>query len=176
MCCQTARHAKTNSSYEVGNSACIKTESSEEPVVVDEEKNDAKQTSSSDMEQKPVVIYEEEVDSGQTSSHGNDREQQPSTQLSCAIPTASTIAELAALVALIPPVSSMSSFLTPLHVQIECNNPTFVDPFNLAQCPCKSVVTRAEKLLRDEQRKGNHPSGVAIQSFGQFSEPGIRTL
>lgn len=128
------------------------------------------------MEQKPVVIYEEEVDSGQTSSHGNDREQQPSTQLSCAIPTASTIAELAALVALIPPVSSMSSFLTPLHVQIECNNPTFVDPFNLAQCPCKSVVTRAEKLLRDEQRKGNHPSGVAIQSFGQFSEQGIRTL
>ena len=70
----------------------------------------------------------------------------------------------------------MSSFLSPLHVQIECNNPTFVDPFNLAQRPCESVVTRAEELLRDEQRKVNHPSGVAIQSFGQFSEPGIRTL
>lgn len=88
----------------------------------------------------------------------------------------STRAELAALGALIPPVSSITSIQTPLHVQEVYNNPTFVDPFNLAQRPCESVVNRAEKLLRDEQRKGNHPTGIAIQSFGQFSEAGLRVI
>ncbi len=148
------------------------------PVVKDEVDQKAKQAGRSDMEQDPCVIYVEEVDAGQTISHDNVKEQQPSTHLSHAISTQASLtrAELAALGALIPPVSSTTSIQTPLHVQVDYNNPTFVDPFNLAQRPCESVVDRAEKLLRDERRKGNHPSGIVIQSFGQFSEAGLRVI
>lgn len=42
--------------------------------------------------------------------------------------------------------------------------------------PCEAVVTAAEKLLSEERRKGNHPSGVVIKGFGQFTEEGLRTL
>ena len=104
------------------------------------------------------------------------RATQSCTQLSSALSTASTRAELAALDMLIPPVSSISSLRTSLHAQIAYGYLFFIYPFSLVRCPCEAVATAAEKLLSDEKRKGNHPSGVAIKGFGQFTEEGLRTL
>ena len=55
---------------------------------------------------------EEKDEAGQTNSFNKGRATQPCTQLSSALFTASTRAELAALDMLVPPVSSISSLLT----------------------------------------------------------------
>ena len=44
------------------------------------------------------------------------------------------------------------------------------------QRPCEAVVKAAEKLLTDDSKKGNHPSGITIQGLGQFSERGLAIL
>ena len=113
---------------------------------------------------------------GQTNSFNKGRETQPCTRLSSALSKASTRAELAALYMLIPPLSSISSLPTSLHAQVAYSHLPFIDPFSLVRRPCEAVVTAAEKILSEERRKGNHPSGVMIKGFGQFTEEGLRTL
>ena len=119
---------------------------------------------------------EEKDEAGQTNSCNKGRATQSCTQLASALSAASTRAELAALDMLIPPVSSISSLPTSLHAQIACSHLSFIDPFSLVRRPCEAVVRAAEKLLSEERRKGNHPSGVVIKGFGQFTEEGLRTL
>ena len=119
---------------------------------------------------------EDKDEAGQTNSFNKGRATQPCAQLSSALSTVSTRAELAALDMLIPPVSSISSLPTSLHAQIAYSHLSFIDPFSLVQRPCEAVVTAAEKLLSEERRKGHHPSGVVIKGFGQFTEDGLRTL
>jgi len=38
--------------------------------------------------------------------------------------------------------------------------------------PCEAVVTAVMKLLSEKKWRGNHPSGVMIKGFGQFTEEG----
>ena len=111
---------------------------------------------------------EEKDEAGQTNSCNKGRATHPCTQLSSALSTASlTRAELAALDILIPPVSPIYSLPTSLHVQIAYSHLSFIDPFSLVQRPCEAVVTAAaEKLLSEQRRKRNHPSGVVIKGFG----------
>lgn len=129
-----------------------------------------------DSSTESVIILDEEDAVELTGIHSNVGVQLPSTQLSSAITSASTRAELAALGTLIPPVSSTSNSLAPLHAQVANNDPVFTDPFTVVQRPCETVITNAEKLLSNEKKKGNHPSGVVIQGCGQFSEQGLRIL
>jgi len=119
---------------------------------------------------------EERDETGQRNSFNKGRVTQPCSQLSSALSTASARAELAALDMLIPAVSSISSLPSSWHAQIANRQLSFIDPFSLVRRPCEAVVTAAEKLLSEEKRKGNHPSGVVINGFGQFTEEGLRTL
>ena len=142
------------SSSEVSDTPCMETESSTESIVI--------------LDEEDAVELQ--------SDHSNVGVQLPCTQLSSAISSRSTRAELAALGTLIPPVSSTSNSLTPLYAQVTNNDPMFTDPFTVVQRPCETVITNAEKLLSDEKKKGNRPSGVVIQGCGQFSEQGLRIL
>lgn len=119
---------------------------------------------------------EEEHQAGQTNSFNKGRATQPCTQLCSALSTASTRTELAALDVLVPPVSSISSLPASLRAQIAYSGMSFIDPFSLVRRPCEAAVTAAENLLSKERGKGNHPSGIVIKGFGQFTEEGLRTL
>ena len=104
-----------------------------------------------------VIILDKEDAVELTGIHSNVGVQLPSTQLSSAISSASTRAELAALGTLIPPVSSTSNALAPLHAQVT-NDPVFTDPFTVVQRPCETVITKAEKLLSAEKKRETiHP-------------------
>ena len=174
-------HAKSNSSgaQTAPAPSCAKSKSSEaQPAPAP---SHAK-SNSSEAQTAPASSHvksnssEKKDKAGQTNSFNKGRATQPCTRLSSALSTASTRAELAALHMLIPPLSSISSLPTSLHAQVAYSHLPFIDPFSLVRRPCEAAVTAAEKLLSEERRKGNHPSGVMIKGFGQFTEEGIRTL
>ena len=101
----------------------------------------------------PVVIQDEKDEAGQTSSHRNNKARQHLTKLASALSIASTRAKVTALDALIPSVCLIISSLASLHAQIAYNNPTFIDPFTLVESPCETVVLKAENLLTEERAK-----------------------
>lgn len=143
--------------------------------------NCPKQLDFTDAQTAPAPSHAKTNSSGekdetrQRNSINKGRVTQPCSQLSSALSTASTRAELAALDMLLPAVSSISSLPSSWHAQIANRQLFFIDPFSLVRRPCEAVVTAAEKLLGEEKRKGNHPSGVVINGFGQFTEEGLRT-
>jgi len=126
----------------------------------------------SENPQEKVIILDEEDDTEKANSPSNGSDQ----QLSCAISTASTRAELAALANLIPPVSSGGGSLSLMPGNVVDSGSLFTNPFCMVQRPCRAVIERAETLLNDERKEGNNPCGVVIPGLGQFSEQGLRTL
>ena len=103
-------------------------------------------------------------------------------QLSSAISSASTRAEVAALAALaplatlIPPVSPAGAFLTILPGQVADSDSVFTNPFSIVQRPCRAVIERAETLLIDERDEGKDGLGVVIPGLGKFYKQGLRIL
>lgn len=121
----------------------------------------------SDSTQGEVIILDEE-NTEESTNPSNGWEQ----QLSSAMCSASTRAEIAALASVVPPVASNSGFLT---LALD-SHLVFTNPFRISQRPCRAVITQAETLLADERKKGNDAFGVVINGVGQFSEQGLRIL
>ena len=121
-------------------------------------------------QKKVIILDEDDTEEANCSNNGSEH------QLSSAISTASTRAELAALATLIPPVSSFAGSLSPMLGQGAGSDLLFTNPFCVVQRPCQAVIERAEALLTDERKKGNNPFGVVIPGLGQFSKQGLRIL
>lgn len=121
-------------------------------------------------QKKVIILDEDDTEEANCSNNGSEH------QLSSAISTASTRAELAALATLIPPVSSFTGSLSPMLGQGAGSDLLFTNPFCVVQRPCQAVIERAEALLTDERKKGNSPFGVVIPGLGQFSKQGLRIL
>ena len=118
-----------------------------------------------------VVIPDEECEEQmQTSSHADSSSYQGS-QLSSAMSTATTRADLAALDTLIPPVEAIHSTVVSLQAEVTFDCTIYSNPYCLIQRPCEASVKTAEKILNDEKKTGRNPSGVRIKDIGHFSEP-----
>ena len=98
-------------------------------------------------QEKVILLDDDDTDEEINPSDGTEK------QLSSAISSASTRAELAALATLIPPVSPAGAFLNILPGQVADSDSVFTNPFSIVQRPCRAVIERAETLLIDE-RKG----------------------
>ena len=123
-----------------------------------------------------VVIPDEECEEQmQTSSHADASSYQGS-QLSSAMSTATTRADLAALDTLIPPVEAIHSTVVSLQAEVTFDCTIYSNPYCLIQRPCEASVKTAEKILSDEKKTGRNPSGVRIKDIGHFSEQGLSVL
>ena len=128
----------------------------------------------SEISQEDVVILDEGGDSDH--EEPNSLSNRIEKQLSTAISSASTRAEIAALATLIHPVSSASGSLSLMTGPVPESNSVFTNPICVVERPCQAVLERAETLLTDARQKQNNPLDVVISGLGQFSEQGLRTL
>ena len=120
------------------------------------------------------ATLEEVVVIGTSTPDIADRNEECHSTLCDTMAKATTIAELAAVCSLLPPVSTSCTANTAvLHPEF---GSLLDNPFTIDVRPCETVVDSAQTLFDKEKTNGKNPSGVNITGIGKFSEEGLNVL